>query len=368
MKTILHIIDTTGPGGAESVFINLADKSRLHGYSSIALIRGPGWVNDELLKRGVPTRILESRGRFNLGFLLQLIKLIRSENIVLIHAHLLGAAVYSAMAGWLTRTPVIATFHGMVDVSPNERFRKLKLWIMDRAIYKYVTVSQGLMRVIASENLLQPSKTTVIYNGIPSHRYSGDKSDELRSSLDINEDSIIAGCLGNVRPAKGYDVLIEAMSILKDEYPRLKIVVAGHKKPELMDKLDVLIKEKNLTDDIFFIGYQDNSASFLKGLDLFLLPSTSEGFSISTIEAMACGLPMVVTRCGGPEEIVEHEVTGIMVEPGNAEDFSAGIKRLLSDTTLSQRLAQSGPAAVNKKFSEELMLQSYKELYESAKY
>ena len=144
MKTILHVIDTTGPGGAETVFINLADKIREQGYRCIALIRGKGWVYDELQRRRIETVVLDCKGSFNLSFLRQLIKLIKKEQVDIIQSHLLGSNIYCAMAGILARKPVFATFHGAVDVANKERFLKLKCFILNRGVRQFITVSETL--------------------------------------------------------------------------------------------------------------------------------------------------------------------------------------------------------------------------------
>jgi len=147
---ILHLIDTTGPGGAETVFIQLADKMRDKGFDSIVVIPGPGWVCDELVRRGLKPYVIPAKGGFAFGFLYQLVKLIKKHRVKLIQSHLLGSNVYAAMAGLITGVPVVATYHGMVDVSPNERFRSLKNRVMHWGIKHYVAVSQQLMDSIYS--------------------------------------------------------------------------------------------------------------------------------------------------------------------------------------------------------------------------
>ena len=153
-NTILHLIDTTGPGGAETVFIQLADNMRKRGFSSIVVIHGPGWVHEELKRRGIDPYIIPAKGSFAFGFLYQLVRLIRKNRVKLIQSHLLGSNVYAAMAGNLTRVPVVATYHGMVDVNPNERFKKLKRKVMQWGIKRYVAVSQNLLKNIREQKLL----------------------------------------------------------------------------------------------------------------------------------------------------------------------------------------------------------------------
>jgi hypothetical protein len=111
MKTVLHVIDTTGPGGAETVFIDLATRLPKDRYRPVVLIRGKGWVYEELRRRGVEPVILDARGSFNWRFLLALYRLIRRERVDLVQSHLLGSNVYCALAGWLARVPVVLSGH-----------------------------------------------------------------------------------------------------------------------------------------------------------------------------------------------------------------------------------------------------------------
>ena len=363
MKTIRHVIDTTGPGGAETVFIGLADQLRQRGYRSLVVIRGPGWVNDQLVQRGFSPYIIDAKGSFNWRFLRELLRIIRREKVDVIQSHLLGSNVYCAMADMLARKPVVATFHGMVDVNPNERFRTAKLWLMNRGVSYFVAVSKNLRDAIHREGLLDPRKCEIIYNGIDTSRYGRSDSRVLRERLKLDEQAILIGSLGNVRPAKGYDLLIRAASKVVERYPHAHFVIAGDPKTSLQKKLNDLVDELGLAKHIHFLGFCDDSAGFLAQLDLFALSSTSEGLSIATIEALATGLPAVVTRCGGPEEIVTPDHDALMVLP-TAEDIAAGLSRMLEDSTLRERLAAAGQKTAQERFAVKAMLDAYERLYQ----
>ncbi|MDR0781124.1 MAG: glycosyltransferase family 4 protein [Pseudomonadales bacterium] len=363
-QTILHVIDTTGPGGAETVFIELADRLRQRGYRCLVLIRGPGWVCEQLRARGFEPFIVDAKGSFNWRFLRELLRIVRRERVDVIQSHLLGSNVYCAMAGLLARKPVIATFHGMVDVGPGERFRGAKLWLMNRGVSRFVAVSSALRTAIDREGLLDPARCEIIYNGVDMGRYGRGNGASLRQRLGLAADAVLVGSLGNVRPAKGYDLLIRAAREVVAQRPDVHFIIAGDPKTSLQRQLDALAQELKIADHIHFIGFCNDSAAYLAQLDLFLLTSTSEGLSIATIEALATGLPAVVTRCGGPEEIMQADRDGLMVEP-QAPAIAAGLLRLLNDAALGERLAAQGRSHVREHFSIEAMLDAYCRLYES---
>ena len=362
-KTVMHLIDTTGPGGAETVFIDLADKMRNFGYRSITVVRGKGWVYDELCKRDLKPIIVPAKGSFNVKFVWSLLKLVRVNRVALIQSHLLGSNVYAAIVGILSRVPVVATYHGMVDVSPNERFKRAKHWVMQHGISHYVTVSQRLAKNVQAQGLLDPAKSSTIYNGIDISRYEKMAARPLVDELGIAQDSVLVGSVGNVRAAKDYAMLVKAAAIVVERNAKVHFVIAGHKKAELMDELDTLILKLGLKSNVHFIGFCDDSAQFLAQMNVFALSSKSEGFSISTIEGMATGLPVLVTRCGGPEEIVSHGETGWMVEPQNESVFADALLMLLKDEPLRERLGETGKKAVAAKFDLAVMLLAYDSHY-----
>lgn len=362
MKTILHVIDTTGPGGAETVFIQLADHLRQRGYRSLVLIRGPGWVEQELRRRGLEPIILEAKGSFNRAFLAGLIGLIRREKVDLIQSHLLGSNVYCALAGLLTRRPVVATFHGAVDINPNERFRRLKYGLLNAGVKQFIAVSRGLQDFIAEAGLLNLHKTRVIYNGIDIDRYYRRPSQPIRQQLGLDQQAFLVGSLGNVRPAKAYDILIRAAAETADH---LHFVIAGDIKQRLMPPLQALMEELGVQQRVHFIGYCDDSADFLGQMDAFLLCSRSEGFSISTIEAMASGLPVLATRCGGPEEILSNGNDGILVNNEDYRALAAQLQQWSEQPASAATLTEQAVLAAAERFSLEAMLDQYGAIYEA---
>jgi glycosyltransferase involved in cell wall biosynthesis len=202
MKTILHIIDTTGPGGAETVFIDLITHLPAEKYRSIIVIRGKGWVYEELGRRGITPILLEAKGSFNWRYLKNLVSLIRSERVDLVQSHLLGSNIYASLAGLLSRTPVIATFHGMVDVAEKERLLWLKFAAINHGAVAIVAVSNDLRDNIVNRTSLRSDKTKVIYNGISTEDFKRPKSNRLRQQFGWGEDEMIIGSLGNIRLAK----------------------------------------------------------------------------------------------------------------------------------------------------------------------
>lgn len=368
MKTILHIIDTTGPGGAETVFIDLATRLPKDRYRPVVVIRGKGWVFDELCRRGITPIMLDAKGSFNWRYLLGLRKIIMRERVDLIQSHLLGSNVYCALVGLLMRKPVITTFHGAVDVSDTERFMGLKFGLINTGASRIVAVSDSLRHEISSKTPLNPDNTDVIYNGIDTTAFEGKKSDKYRLQFGWGNDDLVIGSLGNIRPAKAYDVLLRAAALLENQKLSCRFVIAGQgesagKPSRLYNKLLEMRESLKLQQHVQFIGFVDDPADFLSNVDLFLLSSSTEGFSISTIQAMASSLPVISTRSGGPEEILIHQENGWLVEKDDPAAIAEAIVILSDDPERRAVLSSKAKKKVDHTFGLETMLGAYQQLY-----
>lgn len=362
MLTILHMIDTTGPGGAETVYVEMASHMEA-GDRSIPLIQGKGWVHDQLVKAGLTPVILNSKGSFNLRYLLNLVRIVRRERIDVIQAHLLGSSVYACLAGFITNVPVVATFHGTVDLGEHERLLKLKAFLLDRLASRIVAVSEGLADYLQRRLNPKVSKIDVIYNGVEFSGYSGATSLMLRSNLGIGERSKLVGSLGNIRPAKAYDTLLEAARSVVDRLPQTHFVIGGQGRGSLYENLRAKRTALGLDECVHFAGFVDDPREFLHGVDCFALSSSSEGFSLATVQALAAGRPVLATRCGGPEEIIVDDETGLLVENRSAEAIATGLVQLLEDPKLAERLANNGRHMALKRFDIRTMHQSYQAIY-----
>ncbi len=364
MKTILHIIDTTGPGGAETVFIDLATRLPKNKYRAVVVIRGKGWVYDELCRHGVVPILLDAKGSFNFSYLAGLRKIIREESVDLIQSHLLGANVYCSLAGLLTSKPVVATFHGVVDIGEKERLKGLKFAAINVGASRIVAVTDSLLEDIVSRTSLQKNKATVIYNGIDIAAYIRPKSKALRKKYGWADDDYIIGSLGNVRPAKGYDILLQAAALLRSRPRSYRFVIAGQGKGALYENLLVLREKLGLEDSVYFLGFIDDAADFLANVDMFLSSSISEGLPLSAIQAMVAALPMVATRCGGYVGLINDGENGVLVEVGAPSAIVEAIEKIVSDKALQNKLATNAKTYATATYDIQIMLAGYADVYD----
>jgi glycosyltransferase involved in cell wall biosynthesis len=364
MKTIFHVIETVGPGGAETVFIQLA--TRESEERNIAALPGPGWVADTLKAEGVaPLHLAISRTRsvVDAGLYRSLVRHIRDNDVDLLHSHTLGVSVYACLAGLRTGVPVICTLHGEPDLGRRGRWRKIKFGILRRGAARIVLVSNHLRDNLLRESQIPAGQTSVVHNGVDCDRHAGGPDHTFRAELGIGDDCFLFGAIGNVRVLKAYDDLLRAAAIAVRENPKLRIAVVGEGSGELLDGLLRLRAELGLEKIVHFVGFRQDITLPLRSFDAFVLSSRSEGFSIATIQAMASGLAVIATRSGGPEEIVTDGVDGILVPGADPAALAGAMVRLAGDKELRATLGTAARGTARARFSLTKMLESYEEIY-----
>ncbi len=363
---ILHSIDTKESGGAEKVFLQLACHLDSNRFNHFIIAPGGGWVENQLRKHHLSPIPVNPHGSFNFGYLKQIIHTIRQNKIDIIQSHLFGSNVYCSIAGILTRTPVISTFHGAVDFDrSSERLVKAKFFCINHGSAKLVFVSDDLIKQAEKRSPLKQAKIHKIFNGIDLEIYKPQKNIYIRQELGLDEEDILVGTVGNVRSPKGYQFLLQAAAQLKNTTPNFKFVIAGDTNDNIYSELLSLRAQLNLEKQVFFLGFRDDVSRFLNGLDIFLLSSISEGFSLATIESMACGIPVIATRSGGPEEIITHGIDGILIDINSPEQIADTLLQFKNDPSLQKRLIDKAMQMVRSRFSLESMIMSYESLYQS---
>lgn len=363
-NTIMHLIDTTGPGGAETVFTSLVKELNQTNAKNVVVLRGEGWVADRVRSFGITPHLIDSKGSFNLGYIAALRKLVLKEKVDLIHAHLLGSNVYGALLAMVCRKPMIATFHGAVDVAARERFLKAKFFIIGQGASRIVCVSKKLQAELGGRSKLPTRKLNLIYNGVDSSPAQKFQPFNLRDELGLPADATIVVSIGNIRPAKGYEYLVDAAIDLADSDPDIRFVVVGDQKESLFSRLKERISSSGSTPHIYWLGFREDVAHILQQADIFLLPSVSEGFSISTVEAMLAGVPVIATRSGGPEEILVNGETGFLVPVRDSAAIVEAIRTLKAPGQLREGLTMRAQFEAKERFGLATMLGEYRGLYQ----
>lgn len=363
MIRTLHVIDTLGPGGAETVFLQAAVRLDPARFGSIAVVGGEGWLAEELKAHHLAPHLVPAAGTFNVPYAMSLMRLARRYQADVILAHLYGSAIYASLAGMALSIPVVSVLHGHTDVAGAERLASLKSTIVRRGSRKVVFVSQRLQEHLQPRLRLADSQGTVIPNGVDTDVFRPDRDRSLRAELAVPQEAALIGAVGNVREPKAYEVLLRAAHVLLGHSQRFHLVIAGDCANALGEKLRHLSRDLGIAQHVTFLGLRSDVARILNNLDVFVLSSHTEGFSIACIEAMACGVPVVSTRSGGPEQILEGEA-GMLVPTGDPGSLALAIERVLSSKDLSATLTARATQRVHDRYSLKAMLARYEALLE----
>lgn len=358
---ILQLIETGGPGGAETVFATLSSGLVDRGHAVTALVGDGSWLPAEMARRAVPTSLLRRGGAFDRPLLAQIRRTIREGDIDVVHAHLFEGAVYASLAARLEGVPSVTTLHGQVDVQRGGARARVKQWLLSRATTRVVCVSAALRQDLQHVLRLAPSRVRVIPNGVTVRAPSASRAPHPRLQAQGTRHVL---AIGNIRQPKDYPTLLAAFAILREQAVDAHLHIAGEPDTAgLYASLQRQVQASGLTSHVTFHGFVSDPAPLLSQADCFVLSSSKEGFSLATIEAMLAGVCVVATRSGGPEEILRDGETGVLVPVGDPVSLASAVRRVLEDDALSARLATCAYTDASARFSIDRMVSDYEALY-----
>lgn len=361
--TILHTIESGGPGGAETVVLNLVKGLNPERFKSVVLLPPGPWLNPRLRDLGVPVIEVSWKAWYDLRGPWALVKAIREYGVDLIHSHLPGQNFYSCIAGTITRCKTMVTYHGPIEFQDGGSLKgKVKLWLVRNTADRAVVVCDMVKEILVQCGFRQ-GLISVIYNGIDPAPYVTSSVGALRSELGFGPDVRLVGMVANVRQSKGYDILVKACVEVCRRFPTAKFVAVGDVHDVLAAPIRKLVAELSLEDRFVFLGFRSDIPKILNELEVFVLSSVSEGMPLSVLEAMASGKAIVTTRCGGIPEIVDHGKTGLLVPPSDCSALAGAIEDLLSDRSKAERLGTNAQMKFHDEFTIGRMIERYEQLY-----
>jgi len=362
-KVILHLSETSEPGGSETVLAYIAKNLDSGRYDSLVCLLSEGWLTGYLRQLGVRYEIIENRLSYDPLFLIKLVRLIKREKVALVHAHEFMMNVYGSVAARLAGTPMIGTIHGKVYFT-EKRSRIAAYKLAVAASSRIIAVSEDLKKYFMENiGLKTDRKILTLYNGIDVDRYKPSaKSDALRSQLGIPADAILAGTVGSLFKVKAFDQLVRAAEINHESNPRFRLLIAGEGTEE--SNLGKLIDDLGLRDIVILTGFRKDVPDLLNLFDLYVCSSLSEGLSLSILEAMAAGRPIVATKVGGNPELIADGDNGYLVPSGNPGALAEKMRILIDSEPKRIAMGQRNRRIAEEKFSLKKMINNYQNLYE----
>lgn len=294
-----------------------------------------------------------------------MVDVVLNNDLDLLHVHY---AIPHASAAYMAKQilkkkgkdiPVITTLHGtdITLVGKDKTFEPVVAFSINES--DAITAVSKSLRDETYHSFQIEKEIEVIYNFVDVSRFSKKPLDAFKKALAPNGEKIIAHA-SNFRKVKRVNDVIHVFdSILKEVPSKLLMVGDGPDRPGAEE----LCRELNICDDVRFLGKQQEMEEILAITDLFVLPSESESFGLSALEAMAAGVPVLSTNAGGIPEINIHGVTGYMANVGDVKEMSRFGMELLKNETLLAELKQNAKKQAAK-FDISFIVPLYEELYE----
>ena len=299
----------------------------------------------------------------------RLAAIVKRERVDIIQAYLLGSQVYAVAAKALVRDVRL-----VVAVRASMSLRQIVGWrgkishavvfglrgLVDQYVFNSSAGARALGRRLPSD------RYRVIFNGIDTARFRPDAHAGafLRGIAGAPRDSRVVGIVANVNPDKGYESFVRAAAIIAREMPDAFFVAVGEHRNPLGARMEALVAELSLTPRFRFLGPRSDPETLVPGMDVVCSASSTEGFSNAIGEAMACGVPCVVTAVGDSASIVGE--TGVVVGPDDPPALAAGLRTLLEESP--DELRRRGRAArcrIEENFGVRRMVEGFESLYES---
>ncbi len=319
-----------------------------------------GWLEEQCKEQGIATHVFPSGGVWHSSWVKACARLVRTEDVAVMHSHEFDAIVHGACVAALTRVPLVATIHGKHYYW--QKWRRRMAYRFISRIATVVTVSNDLKTFVSRMTGISQERIQVIYNGVrPLAKCRDEENKVLRQELQISEGTQVVAVIGNLYPVKGHRFLIDAMPTVLRQFPNTALLFAG--RGELESELRKHVERLGLSKNVHFLGLRQDIPRLLGVIDLLAMPSLSEGLSMAILEAMSVGKPVLATSVGGNSELVVHRQSGVLVPPEDSNALAEGLIQILSDPVAAQQMGKAGEQRVQQYFGLSAMVRKYETLY-----
>jgi glycosyltransferase involved in cell wall biosynthesis len=332
---------------------------------TIFCLDGLGPLGEQLRHEGVDVVNLERRPGRDYRAVWRMARLIQKRGIDVVHAHQYTPFFYAALTKLVMRGRfrLILTEHGrhFPDiVSPRRRL--VNRWLLGPMADAITGVCQFSADSLAKNDGFSGKKIAVIDNGIVLDRYRPvDDLGEIRARLGLDPARRCIGSIARFHPVKDQAMLLRAFARVATAREDVDLLLVGD--GPLRETLTDLSRSLGIERRVRFLGIRADVPDILRALDVFALTSVSEAASLTLLEAMASGVPVVVTAVGGNPELVRHGTDGLHVPRGDASATAEAILQILSDPVTASDMGKSGRQRVVERYQLDNSVAAYLKLY-----
>ncbi len=370
-KRILIVIPKLVIGGAERLTIYLLNRIDRKKFDlGLCLFEDIGEFKKHI-PEDVKVYLLKKKNRWSFFRLIKRFKLVIDEyNPQIIYTRMWYATLISVIVRliYFIKIPLLANeeHNHIVEIKGYAILNILKRYLIAWAYRKsdlVIVPSYGVRRDISKKYKVPIIKTIVIYNSVDINLIENSIKSEIDNKIakKFDKDIPVIVAFGRLIKRKGFEDLLNAFKIVHSKM-KIRLIFIGD--GEERNRLECLSKQMGLENDVIFLGYQENPFTIIAKSNIFVLSSHWEGFGNVIIEAMACGIPIISTKCPyGPDEIIADGENGILISVGNPYEMAQKIIMLLNDKARLQKLSEGGKKRA-KDFTVEKMVSGYEMVFE----
>lgn len=349
---VAHVSESLETGGLEKLLVEFArhaDRARFD--LRFLTLGGPGHLTAEIEALGWPVHALGMPTGLRPRAVLALARRFRRDRVDVVHTHSEGPLIYAVPAARLAGVRrVIHTRHHGPDLGNNSPRARRAVALLARWVDRVVCVADAGARAVVTEGV-PADRVVTVWNGIDVDRFA------YTGPRPAGPAVIVARLVAE----KDHATLLRAWSLVAAVDPDFRLEIAGD--GPCLTELTFLAGSLGLGDRVRFLGRVDDVPGLLGRASLLVLSSTMEGISLTLLEAMARGLPVVATRVGGNPEVVVDGTSGLLVPPNSPADLAAALLSLRRDPVLGLRMGRAGRARAERAFDVRRTVASYEDLY-----
>lgn len=340
---ILHIIDSLGLGGAQTVVKGIFEAQKDNKDIYLFSLRRKD-IETNVEHRNVT--VFNSTKKYSLTPLFALKKLVEREKIDVLHCHLFRSNITGIILKlfWFPKIKLIVHEHG--EIFQGHFFYNISLRLFKKYINKFIAVSNATKESLVKLVDISEGKIDVLQNFVDLEKFSRKNitwniQDE-RDKLGIKKDEFVVGFVGRLDEVKGCEYLIRALIHLKGPF---KVIIIGD--GEVRNRLQELAKFLKVSERVLFLGYRKDTVFAYSLFDVLVVPSVTESFGLSVVEAQAMNIPVIISEVPGLNELIIDKESGLFFKSKDSVDLGQKINQLIEDTELMARLSGSAQKNVN---------------------
>jgi len=352
MIKVCHVIGRLAYGGAERLLLDICRKIDKNQFElSVVSLKKDNPLAEQFADAGVEVKNIEKRGKLDFSLTARLAQYFRTAKPDIVHTHLFLADFWAGRAARLAGVKrVISTKH---DILSEDALRDYFGRKARQRCDKVVAISKATREYLVENEKISCDKIEVIYNGIDINKFYCEKP------LILENEELVIGTVGRLVREKGQKHLIRACRFIKNNAWRLIVVGDGPLKKELSN----LSTSLGIADRVRFAGEQDDVRPALEEMDVFVLPSISEGLSLVILEAAAAGKVVIATKVGGVPEIIKDKENGLLFKPKNIEQLVGHLNWVDEHREEARKMAAGLQRKVLQSFDINKTIKEYEGLY-----